>query len=72
MTRTRWFPIRVLDVDTKRLTVGKWCLERDRVATHVRVKSCGGEFSHWMKPGLDLSAYRKAADQIVVDLTRAR
>jgi hypothetical protein len=72
MSRTKWFSIRVLDVDTKRFTSGRWCIERNEVATRVHVKSPGGEFFHWVKPGLSLHAYRRAADQIVVDLTRGR
>jgi hypothetical protein len=71
MKPSKWFSIRLLDIDHQRFTSGKWRIEEDELETRLRVKGVKGEVSDWMTPGLTIDAYREIAEQMFVNLHRA-
>jgi hypothetical protein len=71
MKPSKWFSIRLLDIDKHRFTSGKWRIEESGLETRLRVKSAKGEVSDWMTPGLGIDAYRGIAEQLFVTMNRA-
>jgi len=71
MKSSKWYSIRLLDIDKQRFTSGKWRVEESELETRLRVRSATGEVSDWQTPGLGIEAYREIAEQLFVTMNRA-
>ncbi len=71
MKPSRWFSIRLLDIDRQQFTNGKWRIEENELETRLRVKGATSELSDWMTPGLSIETYREIAEQMFVNMHRA-
>ena len=70
MAISEWYQINKLSVGASRYADGKWRIEYDELVTRLRVLTNGEAFSDRVNAGLDLDAYRKIAEYVVVDLNK--